>query len=196
MSDFSKKIVSLIIAVSLFIILQFINPFHISNSAQKVIAIAALMITLWVTEAIPMPVVSLLPLILFPLMGIAKIEEVAIPYSDKIIFLFMGGFFLSVAIEKWNLHKRIALSIVHFTGTSGNRIILGFIVATGMLSMWLSNTATTMMMFPIAGSVIHVMEQNHDSTKHNIANFSVAIMLCIAYSSNFGGIATIIGTPP
>ncbi len=196
MNETLKQLLSLAIAIGLFILFQNINPFHVSIQAQKVIAVAFLMITLWITEAIPMPVVSLLPLILFPLMGIAKIEEVAVPYADKIIFLFMGGFFLSVAIEKWNLHKRIALSIVQLTGTSGDKIILGFIIATGLLSMWLSNTTTTMMMFPIAGSVIHVMEQNHDSNKHNIANFSVAMMLCIAYSSNFGGIATIIGTPP
>jgi len=107
----------------------------------------------------------------------------------------MGGFMLGLAIEKWNLHRRIALNIVRLTGTSGNRIVLGFILATGLLSMWLSNTATTMMMFPIALSVIHVMKEN----KHeggNVANFSLTLMLAIAYASNIGGISTIIGTPP
>ena len=107
----------------------------------------------------------------------------------------MGGFMLGLAIEKWNLHKRIALNIVRVTGTSGDRIVLGFILATGMLSMWLSNTATTMMMFPIALSVIHVMKENHQN-EGNIRNFSLTIMLAIAYASNIGGIATIIGTPP
>ena len=153
------------------------------------------MITWWVTEALPMPVVALLPLICFPLLRVSTLEETASPYSNPVIFLFMGGFMLGLAIEKWNLHKRIALNIVRITGTSGNRIVLGFILATGALSMWLSNTATTMMMFPIALSVIHVMKENHKG-EGNIANFSLAIMLSIAYASNIGGIATIIGTPP
>jgi sodium-dependent dicarboxylate transporter 2/3/5 len=116
----------------------------------------------------------------------------------------MGGFMLGLAIEKWNLHRRIALNIVRLTGTSGDRIVLGFILATGLLSMWLSNTATTMMMFPIALSVIHVMKENNNGEarpddpvgRGNIANFSLTIMLAIAYASNLGGIATIIGTPP
>jgi len=107
----------------------------------------------------------------------------------------MGGFMLGLAIEKWNLHRRIALNIVKFTGTSGDRIVLGFILATGLISMWLSNTATTMMMFPIALSVIHIMKENHNGNG-NISNFSITIMLAIAYASNIGGIATIIGTPP
>jgi sodium-dependent dicarboxylate transporter 2/3/5 len=142
-----------------------------------------------------MPVVALLPLILFPLLKISSMEVAASPYANPVIFLFMGGFMLGLAIEKWNLHRRIALNIIRLTGTSGDRIVLGFILATGLLSMWLSNTATTMMMFPIALSVIHVMKENNKG-EGNIANFSLAIMLAIAYASNIGGIATIIGTPP
>ena len=122
-------------------------------------------------------------------------EDTAAPYANPVIFLFMGGFMIGLAIEKWNLHRRIALNIIRITGTSGDRIVLGFILASGLLSMWLSNTATTMMMFPIAVSVIHVMRENNKGDG-NIANFSLTIMLAIAYASNFGGIATIIGTPP
>jgi solute carrier family 13 (sodium-dependent dicarboxylate transporter), member 2/3/5 len=122
-------------------------------------------------------------------------EDTAAPYANPVIFLFMGGFMIGLAIEKWNLHRRIALNIIRITGTSGDRIVLGFILASGVLSMWLSNTATTMMMFPIAVSVIHVMRENNKGDG-NIANFSLTIMLAIAYASNFGGIATIIGTPP
>ena len=181
------------VAVSL--LLYFVNPFGVPPAAAKVLAIAGLMITWWVTEALPMPVVALLPLILFPLLKISKLDETAAPYANPIIFLFMGGFMLGLAIEKWNLHKRIALNIVRITGTSGDRIVLGFILATGLLSMWLSNTATTMMMFPIALSVIHVMKENHKG-EGSIRNFSLTIMLAIAYASNIGGIATIIGTPP
>src|SRR5690606_20323167 len=143
----------------------------------------------------PMPVVALLPLILFPIMGIATIKETSANYGDSIIFLFLGGFMLGLAIEKWNLHTRIALNIIRITGTSGNRIVLGFILATGFLSMWLSNTATTMMMYPIALSMIHVVGKNRPG-QGNLKNFSIAVMLSIAYASNFGGIATIIGTPP
>jgi sodium-dependent dicarboxylate transporter 2/3/5 len=171
------------------------KPASLSNDAMKVLAVAALMITWWVTEAMPMPAVALLPLILFPLLGIASIKQTASSYGDSIIFLFLGGFMLGLAIEKWNLHKRIALSIVKLTGSSGDRIILGFILATGFISMWLSNTATTMMMFPIASSVIVVIGSAVNGQAKS-ANFSLALMLSIAYASNFGGIATIIGTPP
>jgi sodium-dependent dicarboxylate transporter 2/3/5 len=143
----------------------------------------------------PMPVVALLPLVLFPLLGIASIETTASSFSNPIIYLFMGGFLIGLAIEKWNLHRRIALKIVRLTGTSGNGIVLGFIISTGLISMWLSNTATTMMMFPIALSVIHVMQENHPHKKR-IQNFSLTLMLAIAFASNFGGIATLIGTPP
>jgi sodium-dependent dicarboxylate transporter 2/3/5 len=123
------------------------------------------------------------------------IKEVAAGYADSNIFLFMGGFMIGLAIEKWNLHKRIALTIVNITGTSGNRIVLGFILASGLLSMWLSNTATTMMMYPIAASVIHVIKENHKGNAR-LDNLAICIMLAIAYASNFGGIATIVGTPP
>ena len=189
------KFISLLAGVAVSLLLYFVNPFGVPPAAAKVLAIAGLMITWWVTEALPMPVVALLPLILFPLLKISKLDETAAPYANPIIFLFMGGFMLGLAIEKWNLHKRIALNIVRITGTSGDRIVLGFILATGLLSMWLSNTATTMMMFPIALSVIHVMKENHKG-EGSIRNFSLTIMLAIAYASNIGGIATIIGTPP
>ena len=189
------KFLSLTGGVVVAFVFYFLNPFGVSPAAAKVLAVAGLMITWWVTEALPMPVVALLPLILFPLLNIARLDEAASSYANPVIFLFLGGFLLGLAIEKWNLHKRIALNIVRITGTSGDRIVLGFIIATGLLSMWLSNTATTMMMFPIALSVIHVMKENNRG-EGNILNFSVAIMLSIAYASNIGGIATIIGTPP
>ncbi|MEK7224192.1 MAG: DASS family sodium-coupled anion symporter, partial [Bacteroidota bacterium] len=169
--------------------------FQVSESAARVLAVAGLMITWWVTEALPMPVVALLPLILFPLLQINTIKATASSYGNEVIFLFMGGFMLGLAIEKWNLHRRIALNIVRLTGTSGDRIVLGFILATGLLSMWLSNTATTMMMFPIALSVVHVMKENNDG-RGNFQHFNLCRMLAIAYAANFGGIATIIGTPP
>jgi sodium-dependent dicarboxylate transporter 2/3/5 len=191
-----RSLLSLLLGIALFILFLALNPFALGADACKVAAIAALMITWWVSEAMPMPVVALTPLVLFPLMGICKIDEAAAPYANPIIFLFLGGFMIGLAIEKWNLHKRIALSIVRLTGTSGDRIVLGFIISTGFLSMWLSNTATTMMMMPIAMSVIKVMEETHKDSKGNLNNLAVCLLLAIAYASNLGGIATIIGTPP
>ncbi len=189
------KFISLFAGIGVSLLLYFINPFGVEQKASIVLAVAGLMITWWVTEALPMPVVALVPLIFFPLLRVSTLEETAAPYANPVIFLFMGGFMLGLAIEKWNLHRRIALNIVRMTGTSGDKIVLGFILATGLLSMWLSNTATTMMMFPIALSVIHVMKENHTG-EGNMSNFSLTIMLAIAYASNIGGIATIIGTPP
>ena len=191
---FTKQIIALI-CVTLAVIIFFTNPLQLNPEANIVIAFAVLMISLWVTEALPMPVVALLPLILFPLFNIAPIDATAAAYANPVIFLFMGGFMLGLAIQKCNLHRRIALNIVKLTGTSGDRIILGFIIATGFISMWLSNTATTMMMFPIALSVISVINENHPDKK-GATNFSLSVMIAIALASNFGGIATIIGTPP
>lgn len=179
----------------IFFVLLLVNPLQLEPKACKVLAVAGLMIFWWIAESLPMPAVALIPLVLFPLMGISTIGKTAAPYANEVIFLFMGGFFIGLAIEKCHLHKRIALTIVKWTGTSGDRIILGFILSTGFISMWLSNTATTMMMFPIAASVITVVK-NTKIDPLKAANFSLAIMLSIAYASNFGGMATIIGTPP
>ena len=189
-----KKEAALITGILLCLFFFFANPLDLSFKAKLVLAIAALMISWWVLDAMPLAVVALVPIVLFPLLNITTLKEVTKSYSDSIIFLFMGGFFIGIAIEKWNLHKRIALSIINITGTNGNRIILGFIIATGFLSMWLSNTATTMMMFPIALSVIHVIT-THNKESTGVKNFSLVLMLCIAYASNFA-LGTIIGTPP
>ena len=183
------------ISIVLSLLLFVINPFKVEAQANKVMAVGALIIALWITEAMPMAAVALLPLVLFPLFNIAPLDATAASFANPVIFLFMGGFLIGLAIEKWNLHKRIALNIVKLTGTSGDRIVLGFIISTGLISMWLSNTATTMMMFPIALSVIHVMKENHPH-QQKMQNFALTLMLAIAFASNFGGIATLIGTPP
>ncbi len=189
-----KKEAALITGLVLCLFFFFVNPLGLEYKAKLVLSIAALMISWWVLDAMPLAVVALVPIVLFPLLNISSLKEVTKSYSDSIIFLFMGGFFIGIAIEKWNLHKRIALGIINITGTNGNRIILGFIIATGFLSMWLSNTATTMMMFPIAMSVIHVIA-SHNKESTGIKNFSLVLMLSIAYASNFA-LGTIIGTPP
>ncbi len=190
----TNRIIYIVTGLILFCCMLFINPFGLNEDANKVLAVAILMIAWWVTEALPMPVVALFPLILFPLMNVADMRELAPSYANPIIYLFMGGFLIALAIEKWELHKRGALTIIKYTGTSGNRIVLGFIISSGLLSMWISNTATTMMMYPIALSVISVMESN--TSEGNLKNLNVCLLLGIAYSSNFGGIATIVGTPP
>lgn len=170
------------------------NPMDLPYQANQVLAIAILMIIWWIFEAMPMPVVAMLPIILFPSLGITTLKEVTKCYGDPIIFLFMGGFIIALAIEKWNLHVRMALGIIRITGTNGDSIILGFILATGFLSLWLSNTATTMMMFPIAISVIEIVKEHNQHVK-GIQNFSLVLMLSIAYASNFA-LGTVIATPP
>ena len=189
----SKSVVCSLIAAIFFVAIIVINPFQLTTVANKVVAVAAVIIFLWVTEAWPIAVTSLLPIVLFPLLGIATTAEAASPYATPVIFLFMGGFMIGLAIEKWNLHKRIALNIIKFAGTAGSKIVFGFILATGFLSMWLSNTATTMMMYPIALSVINVVETQSSKPNRNLA---ICLLLSIAYASNLGGIATLVGTPP
>ena len=179
------------------LITTLIGPDFISPTAGKVLAVAVWMIIWWIAEAAPVPVTALLPLILFPFLGIMKMSEAAAPYANPIIFLFMGGFMIALALEKHRLHERIALNLVRVTGTSGNGIILGFTIATGFISMWISNTATAMMMLPIAVSVINLLRRSTEEPQTiGERNFGIALMLVIAYAANIGGIATIIGTPP
>jgi sodium-dependent dicarboxylate transporter 2/3/5 len=119
--------------IVVFLLLLLLNPFDVEEKAVKVLAVGGLMITWWIAETSSMPVIALLPLVLFPLLGIATVEEAATPYANPVVFLFLGGFMIGLAIEKWNLHRRIALNIVKITGTSGDRIVLGFILATGSM---------------------------------------------------------------
>jgi sodium-dependent dicarboxylate transporter 2/3/5 len=183
-----------------FILLFSIDTTFISPHAGKVLALAAWIIIWWMTEAAPIAITALLPLILFPFLGVMKMSEAAAPYANPIIFLFMGGFMLALALEKHRLHERIALSLIKITGTSGNGIILGFMIATAFISMWISNTATAMMMLPIAISVINLLKSDpshsHETLPKGERNFAIGLMLMVGYASSIGGIATIIGTPP
>jgi sodium-dependent dicarboxylate transporter 2/3/5 len=190
----NKKSFFIWIGLLLFTFLTIINPFSLAIKTNVVLASALLMVFWWITDALPMAMVALIPIILFPLFGISHIKNVTASYSDSILFLFMGGFLIGIAIEKWNLHKRIALTIIKKTGFNGNKIVLGFIISSGFLSLWLSNSATTMMMFPIAMSVIRVIEKNTYSEMDK-KNFSISLLLATAYGSNFA-LGTIIGTPP
>lgn len=172
-------------------------PEGLTIEGWKVIAIAAFMLVWWVTEAVPLAVAALLPIVLLPLLGVSSMKEATAPYANPVVFLFMGGFMIALAMEKWELHRRIALNIVLKTGTNANGIILGFFLATAAISMWISNTATTVMMLPIATSVIALLAKNQEVTSEKgIKYFALGMMLAIAYGSNIGGTATIIGTPP
>lgn len=190
------KIFGLITGPLLFAIIIFWSPETALNPlAWKVIAAAAWMVVWWVTEAAPIAVTALLPIILFPLTGVFTIDEATAPYANKIIFLFMGGFLLGLAMERHNLHKRIALNLIKLTGTNPNGIILGFMITTAFISMWISNTATTVMMLPIAISITNLLGIDNGSGKGQ-KRFALSLMLGIAYAANIGGTATIIGTPP
>ena len=168
----------------------------VSEAGDAVIAIALWMLIWWITEAVSISVTALLPLLLFPFFKILPIAEVGANYGSPIVFLFFGGFVMALALEKVNLHKRIALNIIRLTGTSPNRVILGFMLATATLSMWISNTASTVVMLPIAISVIKLLVNDEDGFTKNDQNFALSVMLGIAFSANAGGIATVIGTPP
>jgi len=191
-----SKIIGLFLGPILFIIVQFL-PFEIiSEKADIVIATALWMVFWWITEAVSISVTALLPLLLFPLFKVMPIADVGSNYGSPIVFLFFGGFVLALALEKVNLHKRIALNIIKKTGTTPNKVILGFMIATGFMSMWISNTACTVFMLPIAMSVIQLLVNDANGFTKSDSNFAISVMLGVAFSANAGGIATVIGTPP
>jgi len=191
------KRISLISGPLLFVLLQLIGkPESMPESAFDVLCVTLWMAVWWITEAIPISVTALLPVILFPLTGSLDIESTTASFGHKYVFLYLGGFILAVAIEKWNLHKRIALKIINLIGTNIKFIILGFMVSTAFLSMWISNTATAVMMLPIGAAIISQLKDNPKTDQDENKIFGKALMLAIAYSASIGGIATLIGTPP
>jgi sodium-dependent dicarboxylate transporter 2/3/5 len=192
---YTKKI-GLLLGPFLFIIIQIFPLIFISEQADTVIATALWMVTWWITEAVSISVTSLLPLLIFPLFKVMSISDVGSNYGSPIVFLFFGGFVLALALEKVNLHKRIALNIINKTGTTPNNVVLGFMIATAFMSMWISNTASTVVMLPIALSVINLLIDDADGFTKKDQNFALSVMLGIAFSANAGGIATVIGTPP
>ncbi|MGP0629318.1 SLC13 family permease [Nitrospina sp. 32_T5] len=175
----------------------------LSADSQKMVAVTFLMAVLWIGEAIPIPATALIPLVLYPLLGILPSKDVAPHYANHLVFLFMGGFMIALAMERWNLHKRIALVIIRAIGGSPSRIVLGFMVATAFLSMWISNTATTMMMLPVGMAVVQQIAvqtraSNGDAVDPAVIEkqFGLVLMLGLAYAASIGGVGTLIGTPP
>lgn len=169
-------------------------PAGMTEPAWACVGLALLMATWWATEAIPIPAASLLPIILVPALGIGKLGATTANYAHPIVFLFLGGFLLGIGMQRWNLHRRIALQVLLVVGQQPKRQIAGFMIATGFISMWVSNTATTIMMLPIGVSVISLLGSGHDPKE--VSRYATSLLLAIAYSASIGGIATLIGTPP
>lgn len=164
---------------------------QLSFEGKLVLATTVWMGTWWITEAIPIYVTSLLPLVIFPSLNVTELGQTSANYADRVVFLFLGGFILAKAVEKSNLHSRFALNILKIFGTDPKYIVAAFMVVTGFLSAWMSNTATTMLMLPIAAAVISIFNNKNDQHR-----FAVCLMLSVAYSASLGGMATLIGTPP
>lgn len=193
----SARHLGLVLGPALFVLaLLFFRPEGLSPEGRAVLASTLWVAAWWITEAIPIPVTALLPIVLFPLTGGLALDKTTQAFGHRMIFLYLGGFIIAIAIEKWNLHRRIALSIIYRIGANMSYIILGFMAASAFLSMWISNTATAVMMLPIGMAIITQLKANRDIPEKTTDYFSKALMLAIAYSASIGGIATLIGTPP
>lgn len=192
----SKKI-GFVLGPVIFSLVRYVLVFDgLTDQANAVLASTLWIAIWWITEAIPIAATSLLPIILFPLTGALSLSETSSSFGHKYVFLYMGGFILALAIEKWRLHKRIALNIINIIGTDVRKIILGFMLATAFLSMWISNTATAVMMLPIGIAIIKQMKDLKATPEDENLIFGKTLMLSIAYSASIGGMATLIGTPP
>jgi len=170
-------------------------PAEMPPAAWRVAGVALLMAAWWITEALPLAATALVPIILFPLLGIAPSARAAAPYADPVIFLFLGGFVIGTGMQRWNLHKRIGLHVIARTGTAPRGLVGGFLLATALLSMWISNSATAIMMLPVALSVLSLLGPGL-ADERSRRNLGVALMLAVAYGASIGGLGTLIGTPP
>ena len=191
-----KKIGLFLGPIVFFIVKIFYNPVDLSEQGLSILASTLWVAIWWITEAVPIYVTALIPIILFPLSGGLELKQTTAAYGHKFVFLFVGGFILAIAIEKWKLHKRIALNIISLVGTKKSNIILGFMIATAFLSMWISNTATAVMILPVGLAIISQLKDNPKTIQNENLVFGKTLMLAIAYSASIGGMATLIGTPP
>ena len=182
--------------VALALILWLPAPDTLSVAGWHTAGVALLMAIWWITEALPIPATALVPVVLFPLLGIQSMSEATAPYANPLIFLFLGGFLIAIAMQRWDLHRRIALHIIAQVGSSPRALVGGFMAASAVLSMWISNTATAMMMLPIGVSIVALARSDDGASQPQTAPFAVALMLSIAYACNIGGMGTLIGTPP
>ncbi len=193
----NKNIIGLILGPILFsVIMIFVDAEGLSFEAKCILASTAWMAIWWVTECVPISVTALLPIVLFPLTGGMDLSTTTAAYGHKLVFLFVGGFLIALAIEKWHLHKRLALNIIRVTGSNKSRVILGFMLATAFLSMWISNTATSIMILPVGLAIISQLKDDPKTVENENEFFGKSLMIAIAYSASIGGMATLIGTPP
>jgi solute carrier family 13 (sodium-dependent dicarboxylate transporter), member 2/3/5 len=189
-----RKTIGILSGIIAFIlIVSFVNLEPGKPEITYTLAIAALMAIWWISECIPLAITALVPVVLFPLMGVMDGRDISSVYFNHIIFLFIGGFVMALAMEKWELHRRIALKILIHVGVSPGRILMGFMLATAFLSMWISNTAATMMMIPIVLSVVVKLEESIG--QKSVSNYATGLFLALAYSSSIGGITTLVGSP-
>ena len=189
-----RKYIGFFLGIAAFLFILFFTDLEPGKpEVTATLAVAALMAVWWISETIPLAVTALVPLVLFPALGILDGKAVSETYINHIIFVFIGGFMMALAMERWNLHRRIALKLLVLIGVSPGRILLGFMLATAFLSMWISNTATTMMMIPIVISVVVSLEEN--LTNRNFTKYSTGLFLAIAYSASVGGMSTLVGSP-
>ena len=193
----NKNILGLILGPLLFLVIMiFVDAEGLSFEAKCILASTAWMAVWWVTECVPISVTALLPIVLFPLTGGMDLATTTAAYGHKLVFLFVGGFLIALAIEKWHLHKRLALNIIRVTGSNKSRVILGFMLATAFLSMWISNTATSIMILPVGLAIISQLKDDPKTIENENEVFGKSLMIAIAYSASIGGMATLIGTPP
>jgi sodium-dependent dicarboxylate transporter 2/3/5 len=169
-------------------------PEGLSVEGWRTAGAALLMAVFWIAESIPIPATALLPLVLFPALGLGDIRETAAPYANPIIFLFLGGFLIALAMQRWDLHRRVAIGLIGVLGTRPRAIVAGFLLSSALISMWVSNTATALMMLPIAASVVQLFPHTHHSRQ--LRDFGTALLLAVAYGATTGGMGTLIGTPP
>ena len=189
-----RKMTGMVVGMIFFVVFYFFTDLDPERpEVSHVLAVALLMASWWISEAIPLSVTALIPMVLFPVLGIVPGREIATTYMNHIIFVYVGGFMVAMAMERWNLHRRIALKIMTWVGLGPGRILLGFMLATAFLSMWISNTASTMMMLPIILSIIGQLEEHLD--RQVIGRYATGVLLGVAYGSSVGGITTLVGSP-
>ena len=190
----TRGVVAGLVAMAVMLLLP--SPAGMPAEAWRVAAVAVLMATWWISEAVPLPATALLPVALFPLLGIAPLAKAAAPYADPVLFLFLGGFLLGIGLERRDLHKRAGLHAILLVGTSPRRLVGGFLVATAALSMWVSNSATAVIMLPVASAVLGLFALHCRVDPVSQRNLGAAVMLAVAYGASIGGLGTLIGTPP
>lgn len=191
--------IGLVAGPSLFVLMLLVESWQsgMPIEAWRTAAVGLWMAIWWSTEAIPVPATAFLPIISFPVLGIASLKQATSSYANPILYLFLGAFILALAVERWQLHKRVAMAILSYTGTDGKRLIAGFMTVAALLSMWMTNTSTTMMLMPIALSVATVVtDQIEELSSQRKKDFQVAILLGLAFAATIGGLATLVGTPP